>query len=329
MAGTARDADALLADIDSLLSEVPAQETAPAPDLTAAPAPEPAPAPAATRGDTWEEVTAPRRESDRNRTIRRGGWQPRDLPETLQPKPSPAPTPATGPEPEPSATPEDEPKPRTAAPVAEREEALDKLDRLLSLLTPPDAPPAGSSGVEPTSNGDSDGDSPDPADAPLAPAPSPARVIATAVGEWRLPPRLGGRRWLDVLGYNALAIIAGLLVGFTQGAYITLDTMSVNPDALAGITISAAIAALMVRPTWKTFASLGAALVIVFIVQLLSLTVCAGLLAVLVTWGLDQRARTIRQPVALVARALFLAMTLALCALTWTTVVPALTGATQ
>ncbi|WP_158101286.1 hypothetical protein, partial [Streptomyces griseus] len=127
----------------------------------------------------------------------------------------------------------------------------------------------------------------------------------------------------------ALAAGIGLGSGFTRGFYVALDTMSINPDAVAGIAISAAIVVLMIRRTWQTFACLGAALVLVLLVQMLSLPVFAGLVALLIVWGIDQQARRFRQPFALAFRALFLASALALGALTWTTVVPVLTGATQ
>ncbi|MEU6628400.1 hypothetical protein ABZ905_08910 [Streptomyces parvus] len=333
MAAT-RDTDALLKDMDALLSEVP--ETAPAPAAEPEPAPEPTPAPKPRepRGDTWEEVTAPRPESDRNRTMRREGWQPRDLPDTLKPKQDPAPARVKGPVEDDRD--EDQADDPTQGKEWNHREALDDLARLLGPLAPPSAhqPPAPTAPAppaagHPTKTAPDDGDDGD-GDGDDAPAPPPTRthVIATTVSQWR-PPTLGSKSLRSFLGYNALAAGIGLGSGFTKGFYVTLDTMAINPDAVAGVAISAAIAVLMIWRTWQTFALLCAALVVVFLVQLLSLPVCTGLVALLVAWGVDQRARSFRQPFALAFRALFAASALALGALTWTTVVPVLTGATQ
>ncbi|MFD3978309.1 hypothetical protein ACFWR6_06950 [Streptomyces griseus] len=315
-----RDTNALLADMDALLAETP--DTAP----------EPAPALQEPRGDTWEEVTAPRPESDRNRTIRRDGWQPRDLPDTLRPKQDPAPAPAPVEDPVEDDRDDDQADAPAVGKDWNHREALDDLARLLGPLAPPSAhqppaptaPPAAGHPIK-TAPGD-DGDE-DEDDAP-APAPTRTRIITTTVSEWR-PPSIGGKSLRSFLGYNALAAGIGLGSGFTKGFYVSLDTMSINPDAVAGVAISAAIVVLMIRRTWQTFAGLGGALVVVLLVQMLSLPVCAGLVALLIVWGVDQRARSFRQPFALAFRALFLAAALALGALTWTTVVPVLTGATQ
>ncbi|WP_228994721.1 hypothetical protein [Streptomyces sp. DH8] len=340
MAAT-RDTDALLADMDALLAEIP--ETAPAPAAEPEPAPEPPPAPKETpasqepRGDTWEEVTAPRPASDRNRTIRRHGWQPRDLPEPLKPKqdPAPAPTPA----PVEDLVEDDRDEDQADGPAKGKnwnyKEALDDMARLLGPLAPPSAhqPPAPAPAAPPAAGhpakatSDDGEEDEDEGDAP-APAPTGAHVIATTVSAWR-PPSIGGKSLWSFLGYNALAAGIGLGSGFTKGFYVALETMSINPDAVAGVAISAAIVALAIRRTWQTFACLGAALVVVLLVQLLSLPVFAGLVALLIVWGVDQRARSFRQPFSLAFRTVFIASALALGALTWTTVVPVLTGATQ
>ncbi|WP_439082114.1 hypothetical protein [Streptomyces sp. WL006] len=342
MAAT-RDTDALLADMDALLAEIP--EPAPAPAAEPEPAPAPAPKEALApqeppRGDTWEEVTAPRPESDRNRTMRRDGWQPRDLPDTLKPKqddPEPAPAPAPTEGPVEDDRDEDQADDLTQGKERSHREALDDLARLLGPLAPPSAhqppapaspaPPAASHPTKTAPDDDADGEDGDGDNDP-APPQTRTHVIATTVSQWR-PPTLGSKSLRSFLGYNGLAAGIGLGSGFTRGFYVALDTMAINPDAVAGIAISAAIVVLMVYPSWQTFVGLCAALVVVLLVQLLSLPVCAGLVALLITWGIDQRARSFRQPFALAFRALFLASALALGALTWTTVVPILTGATQ
>ncbi|MFJ2205990.1 hypothetical protein [Streptomyces microflavus] len=341
-----RSTDDVLADMDALLAEVPEQAPAPAPEPTPAtpeptpaaepepapqpapdaepepapqpaPAAEPTPAPAAEpepRGDEWEEITAPRPESNRDRTVRRDGWRPRELPEGLQPDPSatwppPAPEPAAPAEPaptEPASTPPIPPMP--AAPP--------------TVITIRKTAPQ-----EPAQEPAEDGASP-AADQPIPAAPR-STVIATTVSAWRLPPKLGSRGWLNMLAYTGAAIALGLGSGFTQGTYVTLDTLPIGPAAVSGVAITVALVGLYIERSAKTFALFGAVLVIVLIVQYLSIPIWTALLATLITWGLDQRLRSVRQPIAFGARALFAAVVLATCALTWTTVVPALTGATQ
>lgn len=311
-----RSTDALLADMDALLAEVPGQAPAPAPEVTTtpepeeappvAPAPAPAPEPASeARGDEWEAITAPRPESNRDRTVH-GGWQPRELPESLQPEPaaswpplSSAPTPAT-----------------PTAPVAGAT-----------------APPTVIVATKDDDQGDDDqaaeGDGEGPAAVEQPVKSSRSTIIATTVSEWRLPPKLGGRGWLSMLAYTGAAIALGVGSGFTQGTYVTLDTLPIGTAAVSGVAIAVGLAGLLVERSRKTFALFGVVVVLVLVLQYVSIPVGAGVLATLITWGLDQRARTMRQPLAFLVRALFSAVALATFALTWTTVVPLLTGATQ
>ncbi|MFI0934627.1 hypothetical protein ACH4RG_23255 [Streptomyces sp. NPDC021019] len=327
-----RSTDDVLADMDALLAEIPEQAPAPAPEPTTpeptTPPPPPAPAPAPepetvqtpeAMADEWEKITNPRPESDRTRTVRRDGWAPRDLPESLQPEPAAAwpplaPTAPTGPDP---AAPTAPTMPTGSAPAAP---------------TPP-PPAARPTPIAVTKNDDQDDDQPDqdgaaPADEQPA-KPSTSTLIATTVGEWRLPPKLGHSGWLSALAYTGAAAGIGIGTGFTQGTYVTLDTLPISTAAVSGVAISVGLIGLAIQRSAKTFILFGAVLVLVLILQFVSIPVGTGLLATLITWGLDQRARTMRQPVALAARSLFTAVALATCALTWTTVVPLLTGATQ
>ncbi|MFF3096769.1 hypothetical protein [Streptomyces cyaneofuscatus] len=311
-----RSTDDVLADMDALLAEIPEQAPAPEPEPTPEPTPEPEPTPAPApepapaaepepRGDEWEAITAPRPESNRDRTMRRDGWRPRELPEGLQPDPSttwpplaPGPAAPTVPAPTPPIP------PMPAAPPTAI--TIRKVDP-----------------QEPAQDDDSPA-----ADQPIPAAPQ-STVIATTVSEWRPPPKLGARGWLNLVAYTAAAAGIGVGTGFTQGVYVTLDTLPIGPAAVSGVATAVALTVLYFKRSRATFIFFGVVMVLVLVLQYVSIPVCAGLLASLMTWGLDQRARTMRQPVALAARTLFTAVALATFALTWTTVVPILTGATQ
>ncbi|MFD3844748.1 hypothetical protein ACFWVB_02510 [Streptomyces microflavus] len=321
-AGKLRDTGDLLADMDALLAEVPDQSTAPAPAPEPEPTPEPTPAPQREpegAGDEWEQITAPRPESPRGRTMRRDGWKPRELPETLQPKTDAPPAPAPG---DAAAGPAVPPMP-TAPP------------------TVPAAPAAAARPVTITATKDDDlgddreedqdereGDGQGEGEAPV-PRVSRSKVIATTVSAYRLPPRLGGKGWGRLLAYTGSGVALGVTSGFIRGTYVTLHGLTFSTAAVCGITLSVALAVLTIHRSAKTFVALGIALAVVLTIQLLSLPVSAGCLATLVAWGLDQRARTMRlRIVAWLTRALFASVALTTFALTWTTVVRYITGAT-
>ncbi|MFE4329668.1 hypothetical protein ACFRQM_09450 [Streptomyces sp. NPDC056831] len=173
-----------------------------------------------------------------------------------------------------------------------------------------------------------DGHEPGAEDAPPA-NPGTARLIATTVQEWRPPTGPRGRGWIRAVAYTGSGIVLGWLTGYTQAVYTTLDQLSVNPDAVGGIAISAAMAALMISRSKKTWIGLGCALLLVLVVEYLTVPVFAGAIATTVVWGLDQRARHMRHVIAWTTRAAFGSVLLASFALVWTTVVHYFTGAVQ
>ncbi|MFJ8852339.1 hypothetical protein [Streptomyces sp. NPDC102437] len=304
MSNGLRDVDEFLADVDALLATPPTPAASPAPDTR----PEPE-APAASTGDeTWEAITAGRRTQPAGsvgtapapgravpvtgRSGRLPDWrsgQTIDLSKPAEPEPT---------EPEPTEPTEPEPGEESEQPAAP---------------TSDDTPAPGHVAEE---------------DAP-APAPSRTRLIATTVQEWRPPDMPRGKGWMRPVAYIASGILCAGLTGCTRGVYDTLTQISVNPDHVAGISLSAAMAILMVDRSKKTFIILGAALALVLVIQYVSLPAFVGGLATLLVWGLDQRARTMRQPIAWTVRTAFSTVALATIALVWTTVVHFLTGAAQ
>lgn len=320
-----RDVDAFLADMDALLAEVPDTagtvstdpaapvpdvEPAPVPDVEPAPLPdvEPAPVPdIEPDGDSWEEVTAASRRPEpmpgRVKHISARGWRPygptSDL-DVTQP-----------PDGEINSEPEPVPPPLAAAPR-------------------PTAPPAHSL-TKATSETDEeatgqDGDTP-AGQEEAGPPPTRVQLVATTVRQWHPPTGPKGRGWIRAVVYTGSAMLTGWTTGFTPGAYQTLRDLSVNPDAVAGIAIAAALAALMISRSRRTWIALGCALVLVLILSYLTLSVCTGALATLLVWGLDQLARHMRPVIAWTVRAAFSGVALATFALVWTTVVHVLTGA--
>lgn len=202
-----------------------------------------------------------------------------------------------------------------AAKAARAAELAKEAEEVEGTTVPEDAP------AEP--DGDLDGAE---GEAPT-PQPTGVQIITTTVQEWRPPAGPRGKGWGRAVLYTGSGILLGWLSGFTRGAYITLDRLSVNPDAIGGIAISLALAALMINRSKKTWIALGCALLLVLLVQLMTLPVFAGAVATGFAWGLDQRARHMRPVIAWTARALFAAAVLASFALVWKTVVHLFTGA--
>lgn len=203
---------------------------------------------------------------------------------------------------------------------------LDQADE--EETTPADVAPADEGEREEGAAPEADGDT-SPDDLPKTQPTGRVRLIATTVQEWRPPVGPRGLGWIRAVIYTGSGIGVGWLTGCTRAVYTTLDQMSVNPDAVGGIAISAAMAALMISRSKKTWIGLGCALLLVLAIQYLTLPVFVGALATTVVWGLDQRARHMRHAIAWTIRAAFGSVLLATFALVWTTAVHYLTGAPQ
>ncbi|MFG2404227.1 hypothetical protein ACGFR8_07785 [Streptomyces brevispora] len=320
-----RDLDDFLADLDDVLattssaSEVGEQPETPAP---ADPKPEATPdvEPPRTVEEpepgSWEQVTAGSRRVEparsRERRISANGWRPYGPSADLDAKvDEDAAPPVHG---------ETADEPQRAAPVRPATPPISGLTKATAVA---DGDQADERQAE-----ESDGDSQDKPEEDRPP-PTRGQLVMTAVQQWRPPIGPRGQGWVRAMAYTGSGIVAGLLTGFTSAFYEVLVTMPFDPDAVGGISLSAAMALLMINRSKKTFIILGAALALVLVVAFLTLPVAAGGLATLIVWGLDQRARTMRQPVAWIVRAVFAAISLATFALVWTTVVHFLTGAAQ
>ncbi|MEU2487092.1 hypothetical protein ABZ593_21095 [Streptomyces sp. NPDC012617] len=289
----ARDTEAVLADMDALLAEVDKGPQAPA-------KPE---APTVPEDDTateWEKVTAPRPPRQRTKVIprqdNRYGYGTDDI--TL------------------------DPAAELAGPAAQAPDASadDKA-------TPPPAASAKVTVVKDEEDQEQKAAEGDAAE-PTPPSP-PAQLIATTVREWRLPAGPRGKAWYRAIVHNGTGILAAFLTGCTHKVYEALNILSINGDAVAGISLAAALAALMISRSKTTFIILGAALVVVLFLQYLTVPVAVGGLASVIAWGLDQRARTMRPVTAWAVRTVFTTVALATFALVWTRVVHILTGASQ
>lgn len=301
-----RDVDEFLADLDAVLdtasgAAVPEDPAAPVPDVEPAPVPdiEPAPLPdIEPDGDSWEEATAASRRPEpmpgRVKHISARGWRPYG--------------------------------PTSDLDVTQPSDGEIRSD-------PEPAPPAHSltKATPETDEGplSQDGEAPAGVEEEAEPSPTRVQLVATTVQQWRPPLGPRGRGWFRAVAYTGSGMLTGWLTGFTHGAYQTLRDLSVNPDAVAGIAIAAALAALMISRSRMTWIALGCALALVLLICYMSLPVFTGALATGLVWGLDQLARHMRPVIAWTVRAAFSAVALATAALVWTPIVHVLTGASQ
>ncbi|MGC4947756.1 hypothetical protein ACLQ2N_16365 [Streptomyces sp. DT224] len=322
MSGTpVRDVADFLTDLDAVLADTPAtsgQQEGPAPTV---PAPAPAPDDAARTGEqpepgSWEEATAGSRREEpsrsRERRISARGWRPygptTDLNTDTKEQPAPAQEePAVGDvqptvPPRPTVPPAPVPGPLKVTVVEDQDDDADDEGR-------------DGQGVE---GGEQ-----------VAQQPTRTQLVLTTVQTWRPPVGPRGAGWSRAVAYTGSGILAGWLSGFTHGTHETLRDLSVNPDAVGGIALAAALAALMISRSRRTWIALGCALALVLLVHYMTLPVFTGALATLLVWGLDQYARHMRPVIAWTVRALFSAVVLATGALVWTTIVHVLTGASQ
>ncbi|WP_405759494.1 hypothetical protein OG234_13425 [Streptomyces sp. NBC_01420] len=318
-----RDVSDFLTDLDAVLAAAPAtgeQQEGPAPTVPApAPAPDDEPAHTGEQPEpgSWEEATAGSRREEptrsRERRISARGWRPYGPTTDLNTEKEPAQEdPATGGvqptiPPRPIAPPAPAPAPGPVkVTVADDEEDQDD-----------DADEEGRDG-----QGVEGGEQ-------VAPEATRAQLVMTTVQAWRPPVGPRGAGWFRAVAYTGSGILAGWFSGFTHGTHQTLRDLSVNPDAVGGIALAAALAALMISRSRRTWIALGCALALVLLVSLMSLPVFTGCVATGLVWGLDQYARHMRPVIAWTVRAAFSAVVLATGALVWTTIVHHLTGASQ
>ncbi|WP_157987004.1 hypothetical protein [Streptomyces atratus] len=198
------------------------------------------PPPTADKGEDWwdqlyPEATAGTRDqtppSDRVRRIPRNGWRPYG-PSSVALDEAPADD-----ETDDVAERADEPVKAPAAPVPLR---VVKDEQ-------PETAEDSKEAAEPETEDDAS-----PADLTKPLPVSRVRLIATTVQEWRPPIGPRGRGWIRAVVYTGSGIVLGWLTGCTQAVYTTLDQLSVNPDAVGGIAISAAMAALLISRPKKT-----------------------------------------------------------------------------
>ncbi|GAA2948606.1 hypothetical protein ACFPN0_15015 [Kitasatospora cinereorecta] len=301
-----RDTAAVLADMDALLAEVDKGPQAPAPAE-----PEAAVVPEDDMAVEWEKVTAPRPPRQRTKQIPRHntrygyGTDAVTLDKRAEPD-APAEEPVEA-EDEPAHDEDGQPAPAATAPVS--------TTKVSKTKTPNTA--------------DAQDDDEEEGDGDDAPQPSRRHVVVTTLREWRPPAGPRGKAWGRAVAFTGSGALLGFVTGVTRNVYETFDSVSINADAVAGVVLAAALAALMISRSKKTFIGLGAAFGLVLFLQYVTLPVAAGGLATVIVWALDQRARTMRPVIAWAVRAAFATVALAAFALVWTSVVHFLTGAAQ
>lgn len=307
-----RTTDDLLADMDNLLAEVDAEKF---PDPVAIPAPASAPVeePAATE---WEEVTAPRPPRQRTKKIARHSRYGYGTDALTRDDPAEFVEQAEEPDVAPGVPESGEPTTARTPPVIPL-----RVRRAKSLKSPDHH--------DDDHDDDQGGDEQDDGEEGDALRPSRRQVVISTVREWRPPAGPRGKAWSRAAIFTGSGALLCALTGTTRQVYDALNSISIAVDAVAGIALAAALALLMITRSPRALIGLGIALGLVLLLAYMTVPVAAGALATGVTWGLDQRARTMRPVVAWAVRTSFSTVAIATFALVWTPVVHYLTGAAQ